>query len=137
MEFLAGRRPAGGAAADFGAGEGFFGLGAATTVGPAVVEKPCFGDRDVEIGGDQVAAAGDGVEGEAGNGAAFAPEGLYLGGAEGAGGLGGVNRGSPEDFVGHPVADAGETFLHEEDGFDGRAGAALKERGDGGGGEGG
>ena len=47
-----------------------------------------------------------------------------------------MDFGAPEDFVGHPVADAGEALLHEEDGFDRGAGAASQEFGDGGDGEG-
>ncbi len=31
---------------------------------------------------------------------------------------------SPKNFVGHPVADAGEKLLHEEEGFERSAGAA-------------
>ena len=30
-----------------------------------------------------------------------------------------VDAGAPENFVGHPVADSGESFLHEQRGFDG------------------
>jgi hypothetical protein len=32
--------------------------------------------------------------------------------------------GLPKNFVGHPVADAGEKLLHEEEGFERGAGAA-------------
>ena len=71
---------------------------------------------------------GEGGEREAGDGAAFAPEFFYLIGAEGAGGLRGVDGGAPEDFVGHPVANAGEAFLHEQDGFYRGTGATLQKR---------
>jgi len=38
-----------------------------------------------------------------------------------------MEAGAPKDFVGHPVADARETFLHEEHGFDRRACASTQE----------
>jgi len=94
-------------------GQRFFGFGAAAAVGPPVVEEPGVRDRGVEVRRKVIAASRDGGEGEAGDGAALAPEGFDLGGAKGTGGLGGVNRGAPEDLVGHPVADAGESLLHE------------------------
>ena len=93
-----------------------------------MVEEPGVGDGDVEIGRKFVAATGDRVEGEAGDRAALAPEFFNLGGAEGAGGLPGVDGGAPENFVGHPVADAREAFLHEQDGFYRSTGATLQKR---------
>ena len=38
-----------------------------------------------------------------------------------------MNRGAPENFVGHPVADAGKSFLHEQHRLDRRAGAAFEK----------
>jgi len=40
--------------------------------------------------------------------------------------------GPPEDFVGHPIADTGETFLVEERSFDGETSVTLEEIGHGG-----
>src|SRR6187455_2893497 len=38
-----------------------------------------------------------------------------------------MNRCAPEDFVCHPVADAGKTFLHEQNRFDRCPRAPLEE----------
>ena len=38
-----------------------------------------------------------------------------------------MDRGTPENFVGHPVADAGKAFLHKEHGLHRRAGAAFQK----------
>ena len=125
MEFLAGGGPAGGATADLGAREFFSGSWTETAFSPAVIEEPGVGYGDIEIGRNVVTASSDGVEGEAGYVAALAPEFFDLGWPECTGGLRRVNCGAPQDFIGHPVADAGEAFLHEQDGFNRGASAAL------------
>jgi hypothetical protein len=58
--------------------------------------------------------------------------GVDLGG-RGAGG----EAGAPEDFVGHPVADAGKGCLIEEEGLDGELGVAWEDVSEAGGSEGG
>jgi len=47
---------------------------------------------------------------------------------ERAGELPGMNRGAPQNFVGHPVADAGKPFLHEQHRLDRRAGATFQKK---------
>ncbi len=120
---LALRAPAGGASADLGALEVEAAAGACVVFFPAVMEEP--GVRRV------FPAFADGFEGLAGNLAGFFPEGGGFFRCEGAAAAGGEEAGAPEDFVGHPVADAGEALLHEEDGFDRGLLAAGEEGGDG------
>jgi hypothetical protein len=84
-----------------------------TVFSPAVVEEPGVGDGDVEICWKVIAAPSDGVEGEAGYGATFAPEFFNLGGLKCASGLRRMDGRAPKNFIGHPVADAGKAFLHE------------------------
>lgn len=120
---LALRAPAGGSSADLGALEVEAAAGAGVVFFPAVMEEP--GVRRV------FPAFADGFEGLAGDLAGFFPEGCGFFRREGAAAAGGEEAGAPENFVGHPVADAGEALLHEEDGFDRGLLAAAEEGGDG------
>ncbi len=39
-----------------------------------------------------------------------------------------MKGGAPENFVGHPVADSGKLFLHEQDGLDRSPASAFQKR---------
>ena len=77
--------------------------------------------------GEGEIAVSDVAEGSAADGAGGIAEG---GGVEFADGGGGVCGEAPADLVGHPVADAGEGGLVEEEGLEGDAGAAVEEGGE-------
>lgn len=111
--------PAGCATGEGFAYEGASGFGAAAPVFPAVVEEPRIGGR--------VPFSADDADGIAANGDGFVMEGGDFAGGEGASRAGGVDTRAPEDFVRHPVADAGETLLSQQDGFDWSAGV-VEER---------
>ncbi len=81
----------------------------------------------VEIGRQVAAAPGDRVEREPADLAALAVQGAHFGRTQRTGQTLGVDRRAPEDFVGHPVADAGKPFLHEQHGLDRRPGPAAQE----------
>jgi hypothetical protein len=125
---LAAGAPGGSAAADGFAAEGGFVFGANALGGPALVEEPVFW-RVAE-------GFADFFEGDAGDEADFFVEAGEFGGFKRGGRFVRREGGAPEDFVGHPVADSGKTFLVEERGFEGEAAVALQEIGHGGAGEG-
>ncbi len=137
LEQLACRAPGGGAAGDGGPGEGFFACGAGSAGFPAVLKKPGGGRDEVDVGaggegysagaGEGEIAVGDVPEGAPADGAGGCAEG---GGVEFADRGGGVGGEAPADLVGHPVADAGEGGLVEEEGLEGDAGAAVEEGGE-------
>lgn len=74
--------------------------------------------------GEGEIAVGDVAEGPAADGAGGVSEG---GGVEFADRGGGVGGEAPADLVGHPVADAGEGGLVEEEGLEGDARAVIEE----------
>ena len=41
--------------------------------------------------------------------------------------MGGMNAGPPEDFVDHPVANAGKELLHEQNRLHGRADPSFQD----------
>ena len=79
----------------------------------------------VEVWRQVAAGAGNGDEREPADLLAFAVQGAHLGGRERSGRALGMDGGAPEHLVGHPVADARKTFLHQQDGLDRGAAAAF------------
>ena len=118
---LAFRAPAGRSPANGGAGEIGAAARAASAGFPTVGKEPVFGISPVVV---------DDAHGGAADPTHSLPEALGLRGFERAGGCGRMEAGAPEDFVGHPVADAREVFLHEEHGFERGAAAAFEEAGE-------
>jgi hypothetical protein len=47
-------------------------------------------------------------------------------GSQGGGRISRMNAGSPQDFIGHPISDAGEAFLAQQNRLDRGAGMALE-----------
>ena len=124
--WLAIRTPAGGSAAYGSAVES----GAATRAFAAGF--PTVGKQPGDGVGPVVA---DDADGGAADPAYFSPESARVGGVERSRRGGGMEMGAPEDFVGHPIADAGEMFLHKQHGFERSAASALQEPCGGGEGE--
>jgi len=87
---------------------------------PASVEEP--GAREIAI------VHADGAHGGPADGFDNAKERFGFGGIKFARGTAGVEAALPEDFVGHPVPDAGEARLHQERGLYGGGAMAAKER---------
>ena len=96
-----------------------------------MMKQPRARDVGVQVGREDVIVTRDYAKSEPSDAAAFAPERANLGRLQRASAALRVNRSAPKNFVGHPVADPREAFLHQEDGFDGRARAPAKEQGDG------
>lgn len=137
MYCLAIRAPGGGAAGDGGPGEGLFTMGAGSAGFPAVLEEPTGGRDEVDIAaGGKGFGAGSGegniLVGDVADGAAADELGGFaeVTGVEAADGGGGMGGEPPADLVGHPVADAGEGGLVEEEGFEGDAGTTVDEGGE-------
>src|SRR5687767_640092 len=111
ISLLANRAPGGGAASNFGAFQGGAATRTISFAAPTFVEEPSL--RRVCIGG------GNFFDGFAADPAGLFPESADFLGREGFDAAFWIESGAPEDFVGHPVADASERFLHQERGFDG------------------
>jgi len=98
-----------------------------TAVFPTVVEEP--GVRWI------VPGCADDFQGLARDAAGFFPESKALIRTERSTVGLGMELNSPEDLVGHPIADPGEDFLFEQERFDRGRSASLEETGDAGFGE--
>ncbi len=123
---LADRAPAGGAAAQGFADKGRAAVFPRTEAAilPSVWHEP---------GGRRIGPIhGDGLHGFLADGAEYLAE---SGRIDRAGGRGGIQLQLIADFVRHPVADAGEPGLIEQEGLQRAAGVALQGAGDAGGGE--
>jgi len=123
LQRLSPRRPARCAPADFFTNQYLPGFGTAPAVGPAMVEQPGVGDVRIEVGWEIIPDSGNRVQCHPANSAAFAPQDMGFLYVERSGQASGVNPGPPKNFVRHPIAHTGETFLHQQHGFDGSAGA--------------
>lgn len=88
---------------------------------------PAVGKKPVRRVGPVVADDSDGGAADPAN---LFPHAAGLRLVQRAGRRGRVDLGAPEDFVGHPVADAREMFLHEEHGLERGAAAAFEEAGE-------
>src|ERR1051325_4567560 len=108
---LALRAPGGGASANFGALQGRSVARADATFPPTFIEEPAFGRIGV-FGSDTLHRF-------AGNPRGLFPTFSSFGVGEEFHATFWVDARPPENFVGHPIADAGEGFLHEGRGFDG------------------
>lgn len=111
--------PRGGASGDGFAAERSFVFGAEALPGPALMDEPGFG-RVAEI-------FSDGSDGCPGHEADLLEEALALARGERSRGFMRFNAGAPKDFVRHPIANAWETLLEQENRFDGELAAAGEE----------
>lgn len=131
---LAKGAPSGGAGGDGGAGELGLATGAVAAFLPTVLKKPALGRdlRNVAAGGESFAGVGeesfvfvgDVLEGSSGDELGLFAQG---GGIELSGGGGGMEIHAPANFVCHPVADAGEARLVEDEGFEAGAGSLFQQ----------
>ena len=85
------------------------GLGAGAAIFPAVVEEPSVWSVAPVGSDDAHGVAGDFFYGFVKAAGLLASQGLDA--------AAGADLGAPENFVGHPVADAGADFLVEQEGF--------------------
>ncbi len=118
-EDLAHGRPARGAAADVFADQGLLGARTAAAVFPAVVEEPGVGRIGPILADHLHRLRADLAERRMQLADRLRAERTGLGLR--------MKARAPQHLVGHPIADAGETFLHQQHGLDRRARAATQE----------